>query len=493
MIRVAHPAARRATAQRLCMHRTSTLLTPRTALNSAGRMRRLSAWILLFSLLSLFSQLCVKYVLLDQIANREVEQSSLYIRVFPALPIVFAFMYAVATQGSVFFTRLPADWARLARMSIFVMLVGTVIALIAGNSFRYIASDVFRCGVAWTTLFVVMAAAVNLIDAGRQNFVLSVVDAMVIMALIDALMTIIIYTRYPWFRVSTELYLLAIPWALFQTRWPRWMALIALSLGVLALFLSGKRGALVAVAAFSPVILWHQFDNMKLFIGNVMFALLVCLAGGMAFQSKASSLDISEQLWQRAEGVVQSVYDIFVNDEEDQSMEGRMAELRNVVGYFQKAPYMLPLGGGFGAETEMREHTGVYSSNGGMHQVHVGWGAYLLRNGFLGVLWLFVFCYLAMHPLLHSTSGRFGSMVLVCSCFVGIMIVLSLKSQLMLETLHLPMMVGISVALVRANRLDRALRRRKQIERRLEHSASPPGEAVPRADQRRPAMKSSQT
>jgi len=294
-------------------------------------------------------------------------------------------------------------------------------------------------------LIVCMASAVRLQRLGHSRTLLKLVDLVALVACGSALITIYLYVLYPNWRIATTLYLFAIPWGLLQTRWPRWVGLASFALGILTVALSGRRGPVVALAVVSPLLVWYQIASWRTLVLNAAWGLLAVAVGLFMFQGALLENDFTEQTRWRAKRLVQNVQEVSFSLQEDLSMNYRFAEVSNVVEHFRQAPHLIVTGAGFGAETDMFYDTSVYSTSGRMHQVHIGWAAYLLRNGIIGVALLALFCWNTMK--LTLVKARYHPDVMICSTFVAVLVVLSMKDQLMLEFISLPLVLALGIAL----------------------------------------------
>lgn len=417
--------------------------------------------------LALAVQEVVYYLYIQERGTNGRYGASLLGRTLPAAAVALAAACPLLHAGVRYFCGVPRRWVRVAQLSVLVGGLGLLVGAALRNEVRYLASDCLRYGMAWLTLLVAAAAAVRIARCGGQRHLFYFVDILAVIALADAVLTLQLYFLFPRWKIATTLYLFAIPWGLLQTRWPRSVGLAALTLGLLAMFLSGRRGSLIAVAAFSPVLLWYQFNSLRTLVFNALWgglALLVCMT---AVQAGMSNFRQGDRFRQRGTRLVHNVYEIVIEGRSDLSMEHRMEEVRNIIEYFRESPYLLPTGGGFGAETEMIYDSNVYSISDRMHQVHIAWAAYLLRNGIPGIILLGTFCLASARFIFTRRRGQAGTYVKICGAFVAISLIQSLKDQLMLEYVAVPLIVGLAVGLMEADRVESAgqLARREHLRR----------------------------
>ena len=419
------------------------------------RQERTAVVVLGLCLLGLFAQAIVHYILMGDHAEDHSRDLSIYWRVSPAAPVVLAMVYALLQIGVAYALWLPQRWRRLLICTMLTLLLGCAVGLAQANAFRYFASDAFRFGLSWLALFLTAAAAMQLARLGRTRALVRVVDLLALLAVIDAIATISIFLAFPMFRISTSLYVFAIAWGLVQRRWPRWLGIACVMLGLLAMFLSGKRGMIVAVAAFSPILFWYHVHHLRLLVKNLAITVPACLLLAALLQSYSYRIPLGREFLDRGEQLVFNAYEIVMQDRFDASLKYRFNELKNIAIHFRQHPEDIFLGAGFGAEIRMHYDSSVSSLSGAMHQVHSGWAAYLIRNGLLGVCLLIALCSFAIRPLLSCARGPYGPPVMICSTYIGVQLILSLKSQLMLEELALPIVIGLVAGLHYATLAER--------------------------------------
>jgi len=430
-----------------------------TDANARRTLAVVSRHVLWICMLGLFSQLLIHYYYIISVAARQSEQSMVYNRVFPALAILFATLVVMSRYGPSFYSRLTKVWRRLFFGCFLVGLTGLAVGVASGSAFRYLLSDTFRYGLAWWTLFLCMAAAGNLATLGHEKTLQRLIDALACLAVLDALATLYIYKQFPWFKISTSAYFFLFGWGLFQTRRPRWVGMVLFGLGVLTLLLSGKRGGLVVIVALSPIILMYQTRNFRVFAANAAVAALVLFGGLLLIDSLSSESFAVTEIGQRITRLVESTDNALFREKTDQSLDGRSRELNNIWLHYAKNGLMIIGGCGFGAEVEMVHHTGIYTASGKMHQVHIAWGAYFLRNGIMGVCLLMAFCLVTTIPLLRACWSSHRSDLPCLATYIGLMLLMSLKSQIMLEQLMLPMIIGLSCGFLHLARSSRTATR----------------------------------
>jgi len=281
---------------------------------------------------------------------------------------------------------------------------------------------------------------------------LRVLDVLLVIALIDSLMTIRLYYLFPSWKIATTTYLFCIAWGLFPTRWPRPMGVLCLAIALLTMFLSGRRGPIIALVVVSPLLIWYFVCGLRVFVGTMAYALLILLVVSAYYSNIMTDRGLAEKFQQRSAQVVDNIFGILFEGQGDASMEHRLEELKNVRAFFLDAPLFLVFGGGFGVETDMIYDTGVDSVTGRMHQVYVGWGAYLLRNGILGVALLGLLCRRLGSIVLKPPRAPYVAQLRICATFITLLIILSFKDQFMLEMMFLPVVIGLAIGFAEANR-----------------------------------------
>jgi len=334
---------------------------------------------------------------------------------------------------------------------IIAAISGVTIGIVAGNLLRYVAADAFRFAVPWIAFLVASSALLSLQEEDRQAESRRALLVVLGLSVFDAVYTIIVGATFPGHRISTDLHLFGIGWALLAASSSRASRAVILGLCLAAVVFSGKRGNLVALGGGMAITCLVGVTRPGFFRRIADGALPVAMLSMFAVSAALWFSDFAvvrvarDELSSRHFDLAQNLMDIVVGGAEDDSYEGRMREVRNVTAHLQDYPQYVLLGAGFGALAPMREDSGVPCLIPGMmHHVHIGWVAYLLRNGLLGVALYFLFFWVVATRLLRNsqqTSFCYGPLFLLSASLV-----LSLKSNILLEGIDLSLVSAFGLA-----------------------------------------------
>ncbi len=201
-----------------------------------------------------------------------------------------------------------------------------------------------------------------------------VVRFFVFLCVVELIFLIYIQTEMVWVKLNSSAFLQAFILIIFAVGVRRNSILVYLFLALLVFYLdiSAKRNSLYAVAVIVlciPFVYFFLYLVRRLkaslmdFLGLV-FA-FVFLVGFLAFfLIGLEALDFSK----------------------DQSLEGRLYEVFNILNYFESNPWEVFLGFGFGASIPQVYFTGLMDSIGGMHHIHSSFVLFFGRYGILGLL-----------------------------------------------------------------------------------------------------------
>jgi hypothetical protein len=328
---------------------------------------------------------------------------------------------------------------------------GATIGIVSGNLLRYVAADGFRFAMPWIAFLVGSMALLSLPQEHRQRECGRALLFVLGLSVFDAVYTIVVGAAFPGHRISTDLHLFGIGWALLAASGNRASRALILGVCLAAVVFSGKRGNLVALGgglALTCVVglmrpgFFRRVANGAL---PVVILSTFAVAAALWFSDFAVVRVARDELSSRHFDLAQNLMDIAVGGAEDDSYEGRMRELRNVTSHLSEYPQYVLLGAGFGAVTPMREDSGVPCLIPGMmHHVHIGWVAYLLRNGLLGIALYFLFFWVVGVRLLRNSQQTpycYGSLFLLSASLV-----LSLKSNILLEGIDLSLVAAFGLA-----------------------------------------------
>ena len=328
---------------------------------------------------------------------------------------------------------------------------GVIIGIVSGNLLRYVAADAFRFGIPWTAFLLAATALLALPEPLRQVECHRALQVVVALSAVDAIYTITVGSMFPGYRISTDLHLFGIGWALLAGGQRQGARALLLGLCLAAVVFSGKRGNLVALGgglALTLLIGLARPGFLRRVASGalpVAFLSIVAVGGALWFSDFTVVKTTRDELSTRHMDLASNLMDIAFRGQEDDSYEGRMRELRNITAHLQEYPQYVPMGAGFGAVTPMREDSGVPCLiPGTMHHVHIGWAAYLLRNGLFGLVLYFSFFWVVATRLLKNSQFHpfcYSSLFLLSASFV-----LSLKSNILLEGIDLSLIAAFGLA-----------------------------------------------
>jgi len=265
-------------------------------------------------------------------------------------------------------------------------IVGTVGLVFEYNAI-YVFGDLIKMSSFWCTLAIVL----NSLD--KSNSYEGVLKKFLYLVLysgvFDALYALYV-SSISVVKVHNVAYLYALIIVMTCSKYVRLKAgikTILVLLFVLAACYSGKRFNLI----ISFVILFLYGYLKQRSLGKILYCLvIVLLSFGVYFVFK---FDIMGGALYEIKGVKNFIYLIedVQSGEGDQSYEGRMYELYNVLEHYVRHPFQIVTGSGLGASINMIYDTHVYDSDGNMHHAHILWVVLLLRVGIIGCLFFICF------------------------------------------------------------------------------------------------------
>ena len=316
------------------------------------------------------------------------------------------------------FRQLPAHlrllaWA--ASMCFLFSLARGLLGILMGDyRVYYVFGDAFRFLVSWGGFFGVIGSRM-LLGYNSEKALRRLLNAVIFIAVLDGIATILIYFTFSIFKISTTAYIPGIFIGLaYLSSYPfRPIPLIAL--GFVAMIISGKRSPIISSTLTLAIATALSIGNLVLrnprgigFSKNrlsraglaIMALLLAVSIFLIGFQ-----MGLDTFIGGRGTSLYQNVLSItrgFTGEEEiDSSFNSRLLEQKNIEEHFSNNLLELPLGSGFGAEIQMVFDTGVETPSGRMHHAHITWTVYTLRNGIFGV-----FLVAAYFVIVGSQLGR---------------------------------------------------------------------------------------
>jgi hypothetical protein len=327
-----------------------------------------------------------------------------------------------------------------------VLITGVFVGLLRQNDLRYILGDTFRYLITWVTMYIALIAVCRLVELGERRFLLYAMDILAVLFVMDAVAGIYLSLKFPANKISAQAAILGIFWALFQDRWPRWLSGATLILCLAATLMNGKRASLIGLALLAVWAIYLSLFVSRRRTGAIVATFAVSAVLGWILlplispNVEATFSSRFARTFETATGFLETGADV--------SFAGRKAEIDNVREYFDESPALTLFGGGFGAQTPMYIDTGVVSNTGDMHQVHIAWGAYYLRNGIFGLLLLAVFwlvC-LAQRAFTPSTGdARWTNWHIITVIYLGNVALHSLSSQSLLEDIGTPIFAALAL------------------------------------------------
>ena len=327
---------------------------------------------------------------------------------------------------------------------------------------RYVFGDIFRFLVSWGGLFGIIGARMLLGEQAESSRRM-LIRAIAVIAVVDALVTMLLYLRFNLFKISTSAYMPGLFLGLaYLSRYP-FRALVPLLFGLGAIAVSGKRSPLIVLAVVtgftftvSVFVSMLRGQNLRFSARRFSRLLLACAAattviavlvvpiqaaGGGMFTNRVTALIGS------VSGIIEGFIDPDV--EIDVSYQSRLYERDNVEAYYESNLMDLPLGAGMGAEIPMVFDTSVQTPSGRMHHAHISWIVYLLRNGLLGVLLLASYFLVTGSVIARKVFLNGGGTGLLLAGFMQLLsdLVTSFKANVMLESFSILPAVAIAWAM----------------------------------------------
>tara|TARA_Y100000385_G_scaffold291035_1_gene366837 strand:- start:9782 stop:11074 length:1293 start_codon:yes stop_codon:yes gene_type:complete len=393
-----------------------------------------------FALSGLFIQCLVRYYWL--LKGTGLDGSlPIQFRLIPCVPLILCFCLLLFSPKPHYVSKGAKYWKPLCKAAFFIFLMSFAVGISLQNDMRYVLSDSYRFAMPWFALWIFVGQYDHLRGSAIHGEVLRICNVVLVMACLDGIATFFLAGVMD-IRVSTFFHVFAICWAVFQCHWPILFSIFAASIGMVGLISSGKRGTFVGFCLTIPLMICYMFKG-KMIRQLVLGSLFSAIIGASLIPSLIASDSQLGTTFNRTVGSLSKIWD----SGESGSMDGRIAEIENVIHFFQKNPLALFTGGGFGAEVEMFKYSGVFSRNGLMHQVHVGWFAYLFRNGIAGVVLLAFFWWKALAPVSPLSLKKLNRMQCIFGTYIAFQFILSFKSQIMLEGLEFPFLIAVSANL----------------------------------------------
>lgn len=316
------------------------------------------------------------------------------------IPLLAAFGLALYSGA---FRRLPQSLRWLGVLAAMTLLFSSVRGLLGAVTddygLRYVFGDMFRFLVSWGGLFGVIGARILLGEQSDESRRM-LIKTIAVIAVIDALMTMLLYFRFNIFKISTSAYMPGLFLGLaYLSRYP-FRSLVPVLLGLCAIAMSGKRYPLIVLTAvtvftfaasvFVPMLLGRQ---VRFSLKRLSRLVMASVTGAALVVVIVASVEAAgaEVVTNRVTALVESVSAIVAgftdsNAEMDGSYQSRLYERDNVEVYYAANLMDLPFGAGLGAEIPMVFDTSVQTPSGRMHHAHITWVVYLLRNGIFGFL-----------------------------------------------------------------------------------------------------------
>jgi hypothetical protein len=396
--------------------------------------------------LLIFPQTIYGYYAIDQTFSAGDEDTSgILLRVVSSLPIFvlagYLFVFRSANLRAV-----PGGHRWIVLLSMWVLITGVFVGLLRQNDLRYLLGDTFRYLITWVTMYIALIAVCRLVELGERRFLLYAMDILAVLFVMDAVAGIYLSLKFPGNKISAQAAILGIFWALFQDRWPRWLSGATVILCLAATLMNGKRASLIGLVLLA---VWAVY--LSLFVSRRRAGAIVATFAVSALLGWLVLPLISPSVEQTFSSRFSRTFETvtgFIETDTDVSFAGRRAEIDNVREFFDDSPSLILLGGGFGAQTPMYIDTGVVSNTGDMHQVHIAWGAYYLRNGIFGLLLLAVFWLVCLMQRAFTPStgdARWTNWHIITVIFLGNVALHSLSSQTLLEDIGTPIFAALAL------------------------------------------------
>lgn len=311
---------------------------------------------------------------------------------------------------------------------------------------KYFFGDSLRFIAPWLTLILSCQSFTLIRRRQGAAGLLRWYHALAAVALLDALITAGFGLKYYGYHISNWFYIFLIGWVVLRQRSVGTSGNLVLGLVLLATVASGKRTnfALVAFALVAAMALLVQRGGK---MSRLCVTVAVMLTAGASAQLLFAQYSRGEGLIEVCQRVFEKMNEIVIEGNHDRSYELRVNETRNVTAHFEKHPYDIVLGVGFGGEVPLIYNTGTQTPSGNMHHVHKGYWLYLLRNGLLGVVLLAGFVWTSTGALLMANSSA-RLITASCALYSATRIIAAFGGNLMMEDLDLPLVTGLGLAFV---------------------------------------------
>jgi hypothetical protein len=330
---------------------------------------------------------------------------------------------------------------------------------------KYILGDTLRLMICWCCYFGILIALQNL-GKETENTIKISIGLLLSMAILDGSLILVEFARNPGPKIHSSVYIFLVPAALFFFKNRPILKLFSLILFIAAALASGKRGTLLA-AIISLALATGIIYSRDLFSGRTLVfrrshllrAAFLSVITGLSLILLDAVIPKESVLFRQSLQLLNNIASIFndyvLHDEVDGSYQSRINEWLNVKEFYQRSPELILFGGGLGAEIDMIHDSSVYSDSGRMHHVHIGWIAYFLRNGLLGIILLLGYfganMLIALKGMKSGIDRSFPSALLFITLFE---LFLSAKSSLMFQIFYpyTAILAGICIFKIYTNR-----------------------------------------
>ena len=286
-------------------------------------------------------------------------------------------------------------------------------------------------------------------QGGSEGVLSNSLDALALLAAIDAAVTILFSTSFWGYKISTTLHLYGVGWALFGLHHGRARKQIFVCvICIAAAIMGGKRGNLVAMplAAIATYVVIYARGGVKaasrVFLTVAGLALVlaaIVISSQYVNRWKSASTSVRERYFRNVDTVMSLASS---GRNEETSYGGRLDEALVVKRHFEETPMYFLVGAGFGATAKVRhdDHTIGSKIPGRMHQVHIGWVAYVFRCGLLGLVLYAGFFLRNLHRASRMDIHYMGPVMY----YIFVMLVLSFKGNILLEDVSLPIVAALA-------------------------------------------------
>jgi len=361
---------------------------------------------------------------------------------FPLLP-AFLTLFLAGTD----LDPLPSVWSGAFFFFTLVLSIGFCLGLVNSSDPQHFIGDVGKFVVPWAALYLTLRAGTTLVREGGMKALEPFLWALLGLSLFAAAET-------SYFGLTTgqhifvHLYFLALAWAMVQDRFPFWISLPVAAFCAKAAVYSNKRYCIVLMlfTLASSLLYLALAGRVKRLAGmGLAFVLGGALATSVLWTSADSLLSGNSNTLSRFSNILEIVQ----GQAADSSYQARKNEGANVLDHLQKHPEFWATGLGFGAEIPTIYPTGNMLDSGTIHHVHMAVYAFLLRNGLLGVLLLFLFIYKTLEVggrLLKPGTGWAVACLIFCAGkAVGV-----LTNDFILGTTDVSIIAGLGFAAAQA-------------------------------------------